>query len=99
MNKQSSIRQLFARCFVFDTSITSTLLYLFLIGFSLLNFQGKVFGQTTISVSGIVKDTQGKPMQGVSVNIKGTSKSTITDAEGKFRIQVPSKNTLLVFRI
>lgn len=37
-------------------------------------------------VSGQVKDASGQPLPGVSVFIKGTSKGTITDGEGRFTI-------------
>jgi len=37
------------------------------------------------------------PLQGASVVIKGTTKGTTTNAEGVFQINVPDKNTILVF--
>jgi Ca-activated chloride channel homolog len=55
-------------------------------------------GQTII-ISGKVKDKKGKPLQGVSVTIKGTSNATLTDSAGFFNIRVPTKNPVnkLVF--
>jgi Ca-activated chloride channel homolog len=49
------------------------------------------FGQT-ITITGKVKDQQGYPLQSVSVNVKGTSISTVTDSTGFFRINFPAKN-------
>src|SRR5690606_13235176 len=40
-------------------------------------------------------DNQGLP--GVSVVVKGTQQGTITDAEGRYSISVPSTNATLVF--
>ena len=51
--------------------------------------------QTKI-VSGVVKDNTGAGLPGVSIAIKGTSKGTITDVNGEFRIQA-SEGEVLVF--
>lgn len=48
------------------------------------------------SISGIVKDETGVGIPGVSIAIKGTSIGTITDADGKFGINVPNDETILV---
>src|SRR5690606_7656930 len=50
-----------------------------------------------IPVSGLVLDDQGEPLPGVSILIKGTQQGTITDSEGRFSIQIPDENTVLVF--
>ena len=49
-----------------------------------------------ISVTGLVTDTSSKPLAGANVNVKGTSKGTSTDANGKFEIKVPSQKSVLV---
>jgi TonB-linked SusC/RagA family outer membrane protein len=41
------------------------------------------------------EETEGVP--GVSVIIKGTSQGTVTDANGEYKIDVPSRETILVF--
>lgn len=41
-----------------------------------------------ISVSGIVKDTKGEPLIGVSVLVKGTTNGTVTDLDGNFSLKV-----------
>lgn len=45
-------------------------------------------------VSGTVKTSQGDPLPGVNVIIKGTAQGTTTDGSGVFRIEVPSDATL-----
>jgi len=41
----------------------------------------------TNTISGVVVDTQGNTLIGVSVMVKGTSKGAITDIDGKFSLQ------------
>lgn len=49
------------------------------------------------SITGTVSDETGSGIPGVSVTIKGTSKGTNTDVNGKFKIDVPTEQTILVF--
>ncbi|MCX8019060.1 MAG: TonB-dependent receptor [Chitinophagaceae bacterium] len=49
------------------------------------------------SVTGTVKNTDGQPLEGVSVAEKGTNKGVITDANGKFSINVSGAKSVLVF--
>ncbi len=51
-------------------------------------------GQT---VTGTVTDAKGEPLVGVNVSVKGTTKGTITDLNGKYTLQVPGPNATLVF--
>ena len=49
-------------------------------------------------VTGRVTDAaNGTPLFGVSIGIKGTSTGSISDVEGKFTIQAPSKQATIVF--
>ncbi len=48
------------------------------------------------TVRGIVTDEDG-PVPGASVVIKGTTTGTVTDMDGKYAIDIPSNNTVLVF--
>lgn len=49
-------------------------------------------------VTGVVRDKKGAPLEGVSVTVKGTKTGTTTNAEGRFRLSVPTaKNVELVF--
>ena len=52
-----------------------------------------VFAQN--SITGKVVDTNGEPLMGVSVVVKGTTLGAITDLDGKFSISVPAKSTIL----
>ncbi|HAX93107.1 MAG TPA: SusC/RagA family TonB-linked outer membrane protein, partial [Bacteroidales bacterium] len=48
-------------------------------------------------VTGKVLDTEGEPLPGVSVVVKGTNKGTATDADGLFQIDVPAGGEVLIF--
>lgn len=45
-------------------------------------------------VTGIVRDEEGKPLQGISVSIRGTASGTVTDADGRFSIRAAKRQTL-----
>ena len=49
-----------------------------------------------IKISGIVVDSKGLPLPGAGVRIKGTTKGTITNIDGKFTIEA-DLNSVLVF--
>src|SRR5687768_14966598 len=51
----------------------------------------------SIKVNGTVIDIQGRSLEGVSVNVKGTSNGTVTDSLGKFSITVPNSSVILEF--
>jgi TonB-linked SusC/RagA family outer membrane protein len=54
--------------------------------------------QQEFTVTGKVTSTEdGADLPGVNVVIKGTSRGTTTDADGKYTIQVPDGNATLVF--
>jgi len=56
-----------------------------------------VSAQQNLSVSGVVTDaSDGNPMIGVSVQVKGTSTGTVTDISGKYSLTVP-QGSVLVF--
>lgn len=49
-------------------------------------------------VTGVVKHNETDlPLQGVSVIIKGTTMGDLTDDDGKFRVEVPNNQAILVF--
>lgn len=50
-------------------------------------------------VTGIVTDKLGEPLIGTVVTIKGTSKGTACDIDGKFELQVENKNSTLIFSL
>jgi TonB-dependent starch-binding outer membrane protein SusC len=47
------------------------------------------------TVTGRVTDPTGKPMEGVSVKIKNTTKGTVTNADGMFTLSVPSSESVI----
>src|SRR5688572_22091025 len=53
--------------------------------------------QVAISISGQVKDEEGSPFPGVNIVVKGTSTGTTTDGDGKYSIEVPDANSVLIF--
>lgn len=50
-----------------------------------------------ISITGKVTDSNGDPLPGVSVMVKGTSRGTATDANGAYTLPVPDENATLLF--
>jgi TonB-dependent SusC/RagA subfamily outer membrane receptor len=61
----------------------------FAFGWSALSAQFQVTGQVTSAEDGI-------PLPGVSVTVKGTTTGTITDLNGKYQINVPGNENVLV---
>ncbi len=51
----------------------------------------------TIPITGQVTDDKNAPLQGVTVKLKGGKAVTATDNAGKFKIDVPDNNSILVF--
>lgn len=50
-----------------------------------------------IVVSGVVTDAENEPIPGVNIIVKGTLNGTVTDFDGRYRIEVPSRESVLVF--
>lgn len=50
-----------------------------------------------INVSGQVTDENGMPFPGVNIIVKGTATGTNTDTNGRYTIDVPDANSILVF--
>lgn len=48
------------------------------------------------TISGIVSDTNGDPLVGASVVVKGTSKGTATDLNGKYKVEASKGAVLLI---
>lgn len=49
-----------------------------------------------ITISGRVLDSDGNPIPGANVLIKGTTLGTTTDTDGRFTLEVPDANSVLV---
>ncbi|MEN7546480.1 TonB-dependent receptor [Rapidithrix thailandica] len=50
-----------------------------------------------VIIKGQVADSNGQPLPGVNVYVKGSTLGTITDAEGKYKLSAPNDATTLVF--
>ncbi|MFD1630801.1 SusC/RagA family TonB-linked outer membrane protein [Pseudopedobacter beijingensis] len=50
-----------------------------------------------VKVSGVVKESNGEPLPGVSVKLKGGQLATQTNVNGQFNITVPGTDAVLVF--
>ena len=70
-------------------------LYLQIISFFLLTALG-VKAQRT--VTGVVTDTKGEPLYGVTIAVKSGKHTAVTDLDGKYGIHVDNDNAVLVFR-
>lgn len=55
-----------------------------------------ISAQTGMQVTGVVTDTSGEPMIGVSVLVKGSTVGTVTDLDGNFRLQASRGSKLKV---
>ena len=58
---------------------------------------GPAVRSTGIVVQGVIRDKKGLPLPGATVYVKGSVKGAIADADGKYRLEVPSANSILVF--
>ena len=68
----------------------------FLLVVLLMFFAQLIFSQITVNGTLTDADT-GDPLVGASVRVKDSDKGTITDLDGKFSLEVPSKNSILAF--
>src|SRR5690606_9119636 len=50
-----------------------------------------------ITIGGQVTDIKGEPLLGVSVKVKGSSVGTTTDINGRYSLNVPNNDVILVF--
>lgn len=62
-----------------------------------LKEKASVSADEKIDVRGVVIDENGKPVAGVSVNVQGTTKTTITNDNGEFLLNGTDVNAILVF--
>lgn len=57
---------------------------------------GSTYNMLDVPVSGEVKDKSGT-LPGVTIRVKGTNLGTVTDAAGKYKLNVPDKDAILIF--
>lgn len=60
-------------------------------------FVFNINGQVNANISGIVTGQTGDPLVGVSVKVEGTRNGTITDIDGKYKLQNISNKAILQF--
>lgn len=72
----------------------SVKLNLFFLGIFIL-FTVHSFGQ--VQVSGTVIDITGESLPGVSILVKGTNRGGVTDLDGRYSLQAPDDQSILVF--
>lgn len=49
------------------------------------------------TIRGKVRDTEGKPLPGVTVLVKGTNRGVATDIDGEFQLNVANRDVILIF--
>ncbi|WEK17750.1 MAG: TonB-dependent receptor [Candidatus Pedobacter colombiensis] len=49
------------------------------------------------TITGVVKDDKGETIPGVTIKVKGTTKGTTTDGDGKYKIGVSASDEVLIF--
>ncbi|MFC5624385.1 SusC/RagA family TonB-linked outer membrane protein [Algoriphagus winogradskyi] len=63
-----------------------------------LSSSGSSMAQTSpIAVKGTVVDSEGLPLPGLTILVKGATAGTVTDSEGRYSITVPGESTVLAF--
>src|SRR6476620_6225314 len=55
-----------------------------------------VYAQTEKITGTVVSSEEGKALEGVSVSVKGTSRGSVTDSDGKFSVVASEGETLVV---
>ncbi|WP_235954528.1 SusC/RagA family TonB-linked outer membrane protein [Cyclobacterium salsum] len=55
------------------------------------------FANAQTTVSGVVSDETGFGIPGVTILLKGTSEGTVTDFDGKYKIEIDESDAILVF--
>jgi TonB-linked SusC/RagA family outer membrane protein len=69
----------------------------FILAGSLATFSLPAVAQTAIKLNGTVVDSKNEPLPGVTIVIKGTTAAAATDIDGNYFIEVPDRNSVLVF--
>lgn len=53
--------------------------------------------ETPLAISGKVMDSEGQPIPGVNVQVKGSNTGTVTDINGSFALQSPDPDPVIAF--
>ncbi|MVM38000.1 SusC/RagA family TonB-linked outer membrane protein [Spirosoma sp. HMF3257] len=65
----------------------------------LFSIMGSSYAQDRVITGRITSSDDGGPLPGASISVKGTTRGTTTDADGKFSLAVPGKPTLVISSI
>ena len=60
----------------------------FVLILTLLFFVNPLFSQKILIQGKVISSEKGRPLYGVTVQVKGTSKGTVTDNFGKYQIEI-----------
>ncbi len=82
----------------FFSSLTSSVKIRLFVTVLLIGAVQLTYAQSGIKVSGTVTDTDGLPMIGATVLISGTTNGVLTDIEGRYSINVRSREDILEFQ-
>ncbi len=69
----------------------------YLLGFMLLLLPAVAFSQSRIITGRVSSKSDGVPLAGINVVLKGTTTGTVTGADGAYSITVPDNKAVLVF--
>ncbi len=73
-----------------------SILFVLMVGFGML-LPNSAWAQESISVKGVVTDSEGVPLPGVNIVEKGTMNGTVTNFNGEYTIVVQSADAVLTF--
>ena len=59
--------------------------------------QAEAFQQSRVVTGRVDSQNESEGLPGVAITLKGTTKGTVTDIDGRFSIEVPSSESVLVF--
>ena len=70
----------------------------FIVGLAFsLSFIGQLIGQGYQVTGRVISGENREPLIGVNISVKGTSLGTITDSDGRYELNVPSPQEVLIF--
>jgi TonB-linked SusC/RagA family outer membrane protein len=80
-----------------QTTFTGSKIFLLLLMLLSVQVPSSVFSQSVKkTITGIIKNDNGNPLQGVTIMVKGSSSGASSDASGKFSLEVPDNAILEV---
>jgi TonB-linked SusC/RagA family outer membrane protein len=60
---------------------------------------GAVDMKSIVITGKILEEGKNTPLEGVSISVKGTSRGTLTDKDGNFKLEVENSNAVLIFSL